>query len=572
MFDASCGSDVCAMLQIMAGRPGATPTSSHFTSLYLDDFELVSVSTRDKLPMWLCLVPGGHDRTTVRTCTRCVTVLGRCTESASVARGLRRLCAPGELVLNRVRRPERRSVSFPVAAGAAASAHALRCVYEQSEESKSFGLNAVDDRVLGAVELLGGRVTVADVAARTGLGLPTAQRCLVALANVAGGHLEVSRDGELVYAFPSNVRRVLLQESIIFALRNRWEKISPFLNYLVRISFGILLIASIFIIYTSIVAISSSVQSREDDRRSSYNRSYGGGSLYVWMGPSPFDLIFYANHGYSGRRREGGMSFLESIFSFLFGDGNPNADLETYRWRRIGETIRRLGGAVTAEQIAPLLDVPEPPESRGAVYVDESFMLPVLERFGGRPEVTDDGDIVYVFPDLLNTVSGSGSTSGSASSEQSHYDKGYIEEQEYVFSKASSGQILGAAGLGVLNLLGAVTLGEYMAQLRAVPLPFLKWLYPPLLAYALAFLIIPAVRWYRQRKENERIQRRNRARKAWYQLLQKRDPNVLRKLESARYLRSNLRKIQAEDITYTTAKSLIEQNQELLDDFDKKLH
>jgi hypothetical protein len=266
------------------------------------------------------------------------------------------------------------------------------------------------------------------------------------------------------------------------------------------------------------------------------------------------------------------MSAFESIFSFLFGDGNPNADLETYRWRRIGETIRRLGGAVTAEQIAPLLDVPEPPESRGAVYVDESFMLPVLERFGGRPEVTDDGDIVYVFPDLLNTVSGSGSTSGSASSEQSHYDKGYIEEQEYVFSKASSGQILGAAGLGVLNLLGAVTLGEYMAQLRAVPLPFLKWLYPPLLAYALAFLIIPAVRWYRQRKENERIQRRNRARKAWYQLLQKRDPNVLRKLESARYLRSNLRKIQAEDITYTTAKSLIEQNQELLDDFDKKLH
>lgn len=447
----------------------------------------------------------------------------------------------------------------------------IECSYTAENDSKSFGSNKVDDRVLGAVESLGGRVTVADVASQVGIDLPIAQRCLVALANVVGGHLEVSRDGEIVYVFPSNVRRVLLQESVFFAMRDRWKKFAPVLNYLLRISFGIMLVASIFIIYTSIMVISSSMQSRDEDRRGGYNRSYHGGSLYLWMGPSPFDLVFYSDQRYGARKRKGDMSFLESIFSFLFGDGNPNAEVDTHRWQKIGEIIRRCGGAVIAEQIAPFLNPPQPRKFDETNVVDESFMLPVLEKFGGRPEVTDDGDIVYVFPDLLNTASTGGSVVGSNTDSSASTDLGYIEEKEYVFSKASSGQILGAAGLGVLNLLGAVTLGEYMAQLRTVPLPFLKWLYPPLLGYALAFIIIPVVRWYRQRQQNALIAKRNQARLEWYQLLRSRNPAVMRKLEKARRLRSKLKQIDAEDIAYTTAKSLIEQNQELFDDFDKKL-
>ena len=27
------------------------------------------------------------------------------------------------------------------------------------------------------------------------------------------------------------------------------------------------------------------------------------------------------------------IGFLESVFSFVFGDGNPNADMESLRWR-----------------------------------------------------------------------------------------------------------------------------------------------------------------------------------------------------------------------------------------------
>ncbi len=36
--------------------------------------------------------------------------------------------------------------------------------------------------------------------------------------------------------------------------------------------------------------------------------------------------------------------------------------------------------------------------------VDESYVLPVLARFNGRPEVDNAGQIQYVFPDLQQTA------------------------------------------------------------------------------------------------------------------------------------------------------------------------
>jgi len=44
--------------------------------------------------------------------------------------------------------------------------------------------------------------------------------------------------------------------------------------------------------------------------------------------------------------------FLCSHLLVLFGDGNPNANLEERRWQQIATVIRNSGGAVVAEQIA----------------------------------------------------------------------------------------------------------------------------------------------------------------------------------------------------------------------------
>lgn len=81
------------------------------------------------------------------------------------------------------------------------------------------------------------------------------------------------------------------------------------------------------------------------------------------------------------------------------------------RYRVVAQIIRENGGAVVAEQLAPFLDPPEPKADAesytvkvGEAVVDESFMLPVLTRLNGRPEVTEEGQIVYVFPELMTSA------------------------------------------------------------------------------------------------------------------------------------------------------------------------
>ena len=50
------------------------------------------------------------------------------------------------------------------------------------------------------------------------------------------------------------------------------------------------------------------------------------------------------------------LTFIESIFAFVFGRGDPNEDLEHRRWRAVGLLLRVNKGAVYAEQLAPFLD------------------------------------------------------------------------------------------------------------------------------------------------------------------------------------------------------------------------
>ena len=69
---------------------------------------------------------------------------------------------------------------------------------------------------------------------------------------------------------------------------------------------------------------------------------FGGGII------SPIDIWIYTDPRYSRnerRRVDSGenMNFLEAIFSFVFGDGDPNMSFEERRWRALGEHIQVSG-------------------------------------------------------------------------------------------------------------------------------------------------------------------------------------------------------------------------------------
>lgn len=69
---------------------------------------------------------------------------------------------------------------------------------------------------------------------------------------------------------------------------------------------------------------------------------------------------------------------------------------------QIGQYIQSRGGVVAAEELAPMLEGQV--GNTTSIAVDESYVLPVLTRFGGSPVVGQDGEILYHFPNLQQTA------------------------------------------------------------------------------------------------------------------------------------------------------------------------
>ena len=409
------------------------------------------------------------------------------------------------------------------------------------------------ERVEAAVDGAGGRVTAGDVSAAAGVPLRTAEAALNALAADTAGRLQVSPAGDVAYVLPPNFRGVLRSRSAWLRLAPRIDAAANAVGWAGRVAFGGALLASLALAAAALVALSVAAQSSSDDRDRGRGRGYGGGGMPISFWFSPGDFLFWFDpYGYRrarrsvGRSRGGGrgnaadpdaMGFLESVFSFVFGDGDPNTTYDADRWRAVGRAIAARGGVVTAEELAPFLDLPAMAGSAardtdGDGADDEAWVLPALVRFNGRAEVDEAGRLLYVFPDLQKTAGGRGS-GGSSSSGRGGWGTALPTrgrelvvapppapalEAPIPFTRATSGQRLAAAALGAANIAAVSTLAAALAERGAAAalaaqgfgfvLPLLPWLQ----AYAAAFFLIPALRWAWNGRLNSAIAGRNEAR------------------------------------------------------------
>ena len=213
------------------------------------------------------------------------------------------------------------------------------------------------ESIIRAVERIGPNVpiSVADASALSGTDLNTARLNLMTLATLTGGDLEVTQDGEIMFSFPQGVRTVLERRSVGQKLKVTYNTAYPYLYSAFRAFFGIVLLTSLAIIVFTILAATTSSSSSDsrDDRKSSgggggYNGGYGGGGggwnygRGVGLDFSSFgfdvpDMFFSRQYtGYYQSRdyrpdyskletNEVRISLIEGFFSFVFGDGDPNA-------------------------------------------------------------------------------------------------------------------------------------------------------------------------------------------------------------------------------------------------------
>ncbi len=410
--------------------------------------------------------------------------------------------------------------------------------------------------VMDAVDRLQWRVTVGDVAAQTGLAIPQARQELMQLAQAADGHLQVADSGEIAYSFKKNFRSTLRQKEQRRKGAAFRQKLWGGFLYLLRISFGILLIVSIVLALIAITIIQSAAN--KDNNNGGSRRRGGGGFLFmpnIWVG-NPFI-------GYRSPRRpvvseKSEYNFLEAVYSFLFGDGDPNAELEQEQYCLIGQLISNQGGVVTGEQVLPYLSQVQAHELD---YQD--YILPVLLKFNGMPEVSPEGDIVYRFPELQVV----------AAKRRRESLPGFLRENLWRFSRASSGQLAMTGVLGVVNLLLWLIVAPNAPVLAAelgVGVGLINFGVTVLLAYAALFLAVPTLRWFTLKKRNLGVEGRNRQRQNYGAILSKPNADLERKLAFAETFAG--KEIVDRDRTiYTTETDLLEQQASELEQFDRRL-
>lgn len=180
----------------------------------------------------------------------------------------------------------------------------------------------------------------------------------------------------MIYTFPENVGVKLQQQDLYLQGEAAAKSASKFLERAARISFGVVLVASIAFSTVAIAALAIAASSSDNNNSGSRGFSFeggnsnnyenggggemfgGGGNMWLWIDPWP------TMYGAPNRRSEdpnqdgrGLGGFFEDAFSIVFGGPNPNDDFDEQRWRAIGERISLNGGVVAAEQIVPLLDL-----------------------------------------------------------------------------------------------------------------------------------------------------------------------------------------------------------------------
>ncbi|MBR8831320.1 MAG: hypothetical protein N5P05_002123 [Chroococcopsis gigantea SAG 12.99] len=417
---------------------------------------------------------------------------------------------------------------------------------------------APNPALVKSIEKLNYRVTVGDVAARAGLNLNQTQKQLLALASDVGGNLQVADTGEIVYVFPHNINLILFNKFWRLRFQDWAGKVWKGVFYLIRISFGIVLVISIAFISLVIIAviiasaIASMSNSDSNDSGGDFNFSMPD---FFWIFSPGYESNYYQEQGKveRGNAPKKQLNFLESIFSFLFGDGNPNYDLEERRWRTVATVIKNNGGAITAEQLAPYLDNINPSNQE-----NEDYVIPVLSRFNGLPQVSPEGGIIYNFPDLQVT----------AKKRKVKSVTPYLKEKNWKFSNATSGQIMWAIGLGGANIILALVLGN-MIRTGAIDVigdfsAFVTSIYTFLLAYAGGFLGIPLIRYLVIQSRNKKVDGRNRLRESRTELLNQPSRQLQAKINYSREF-AGQKVITAEDITYSTERDILEQEIERLE-------
>ena len=404
---------------------------------------------------------------------------------------------------------------------------------------------AIDERLLTALRTRRGRATESDMVVESGLAPHLLGPSLRRLMLVHECTIETTDDGDVVYVFdPSLATR---KDDPGRRWREFRRKAWAGFRVFFKIAIAVVLVIYFLIVVALVIAATAALLSnRGSSSSSSSGRSWssgsssgsGSGDFFVWVwlfGSSDYrhqrrawrhgsDHQFhdsgYHGHHYHGHGQAQAMQHYESsrwatpagqrtatmklpfykkVFAFVFGREEEERD-ELFTEKQLLAYIRSAGGVVSPTELAV--------HTGWSVSAAEKQSTRLIAEYGGDVDVTEDGQILYIFPELMATAGGPAAETRPAPLIWEHY------EWPQPLTGNSGGANFAIAALNGTVLLGALALIPYYAA------PILEidmtdpaahiglYLVPTI--YSALFFLIPIYRAIVQvRPENRRRAERN---------------------------------------------------------------
>jgi hypothetical protein len=355
--------------------------------------------------------------------------------------------------------------------------------------------------VLSALRSLGGKATVGDVVAATGLAATESQATLKQLLETHQGQLAVSDSGELLYRFDEKLIRRGTEPLLARVKRRAWDLFSRAFK-----AWIVIMLVVYFVIFVILVLAALFANQQGGNRRSGgwggRGRRGGGGlpigNLWFWYwiwGPR-----WYLGRPYYGHRwertlqKDDKVPFYKKVFAFVFGPDRPHPTQQQIDRSTLRLILAR-GGVITTAELVEHTGVP--------VEEAESEMGRLVGAYDGEPTVSPDGELAYGFPSVML------SAHGPVSAREPNPSWMRLEYPLELTGNTGGANVL-VGGMNAFTLIAAATSPWFIFPRLHMggPAAFVGLVVVPVI-FSLMFFAVPGLRMWGVKRENRRRARRN---------------------------------------------------------------
>ncbi len=246
--------------------------------------------------------------------------------------------------------------------------------------------------------------TVADLVSSTGLPKYQVEQTIKVVLNEYRGHLKATESGELLYYFPYGMQNQVkgFVPGLKRFLAGFFEAAGKVLAFLFKVWIMVMLIGY-FVLFIAILvaavvaAIAISFAGNRDSRDRGGSKG-GGFYLVIRLFDLFVQLWFYGQltKGPDARQKKRGRPLHKAVFAFVFGEPDASEEWDTEEKKYVISYIHGKKGVITLEELMAIT---------GRDFESaQSLVNRYLLEFEGEPNVTENGSVIFTFPELMKTA------------------------------------------------------------------------------------------------------------------------------------------------------------------------